>query len=94
MTEGEGVDDDKTTGDEDGMTDGEGVEDVGTTGAVVPDSLGEVTEGVTEGTTTGVLLFTGGLDAGGLHLLDGAGTQSKFIPTTPIGTLGPDGELG
>ena len=91
MTEGEGVEDDKTTGDEDGVTDGE------TTGTVVPDSLGEETEGVTEGTTTGVLLAVGGLDAGGaggLHLLDGAGTQSKFIPTTPIGTLGPDGELG
>ena len=93
MTEGEGVEDDKTTGDEDGVTDGEGVEGGEMTGAV-PDSLGEETEGVTEGTNTGVLLFDGGLDAGGLHLLDGAGTQSKFIPTTPIGTLGPDGELG
>ena len=93
MTEGEGVEDDKTTGDEDGVTDGEGVGGGETKGAV-PDALGEETEGVTEGTTTGVLLFAGGLDAGGLHLLDGAGTQSKFIPTTPIGTLGPDGELG
>ena len=88
MTEGEGGEDDKAAGDEDGVTDGE------TTGTVVPDSLGEETEGVTEGTTTGVLLCTGGLDEGGLHLLDGAGLQSKFIPTTPIGTLGPDGELG
>ena len=94
MTEGEGVDDDKTTGDEDGVTDGEGVEDGETTGAVVPDSLGEEVEEVPGGTTTGVLLCAGELDAGGLHLLDGAGTQSKFIPTTPIGTLGPDGELG
>ena len=94
MTEGEGVEDDKTTGDEDGVTDGEGVEGGETAGAVVPDSLGEEAEGVTEGTTTGVLLCAGGLDAGGLHLLDGPGTQLKFIPTTPIGTLGPDGELG
>lgn len=94
MTEGEGVEDDKTIGDEDGVTDGEGVEDGETTGTVVPDSLGEETEGVTEGITTGVLLFPGVLDAGGLHLFCGAGTQSKFIPTTPIGTLGPDGELG
>ena len=84
------------------MTDGEGVEGVEddkTTGEVVPDSLGEGAEGVTEGTTTGVLLFggaldAGALDAGGEHLFGGAGTQSKFIPTTPIGTLGPDGELG
>lgn len=33
-----------------------------------------------EGTTTGVLLVAGGLDAGGVEQLDdGAGTQSKFI---------------
>ena len=94
MTEGEGVEDDKATGDEDGVIDGEGVEGGETTGAVVPDSLGEETEGVTEGTTTVVLLCAGAVDAGGLHLLDGAGTQLKPIPTTPIGTLGPDGELG
>ena len=54
---------------------------------------------MTEGTTTGVLLFggaldAGALDAGGEHLFGGAGTQSKFIPTTPIGTLGPEGEVG
>ena len=59
---------------------------------------------MTEGTTTGVLLIAGALDAGGLdageldagglHLLVGPGTQLKFMPTTPIGTLGPDGELG
>ena len=94
MTEGEGVEDDKTTGDEDGVTDGEGVEDGEMTGTVVPDSLGEEMEGVAEGTTTGVLLVAGAVDPGGLHVLDGPGTQLKFIPTTPIGTLGPDGELG
>ena len=81
-------------------------------GEVVPDSIGEGADGVTEGgtltaverggltgvegTTTGVLLLNAGrLDAGGREQLDdGAGTQSKFNPTMPTGTLGPDGELG
>ena len=88
---------------------GEGIEDGGTIAEVVPDSIGDDTEGVTEGetlgaverggltgwegTNTGVLLCAGGLDAGGVQLDDGAGVHSKFIPTTPIGTLGPDGEL-
>ena len=39
-------------------------------------------------------LDAGTLDAGGLQELCGPGTQLKLIPTTPIGTLGPDGELG
>lgn len=44
---------------------------------------------------TGVLLFAGVLDAGGVeHEDDGPGLQLKFIATTPIGALGPDGELG
>ena len=45
VTDGEGVEDCETTGDEDGVTDGEGVE---TKGDVVPDSIGEDAEGVTE----------------------------------------------
>ena len=74
----------------DGDTTGE---DGDTTGEVVPDSIGEGAEGVTEGvnwgavdrggltgfegTTTGVLLFAGELDAwGGEQLDDGAGVQS------------------
>lgn len=36
----------------------------------------------------------GALEAGGVHVLDVPGTQLNCIPTTPIGTLGPDGELG
>ena len=84
----------------------EGVEDGETTGEeVVPDSIGENAEGVTEGetlgaverggltglegTTTGVLL-----DAGAEQLDDGPGVHWKFIATMPIGTWGPDGELG
>ena len=48
-----------------------------------------------EGTTNGVLILAGALDAGGVEQLDdGPGVHSKFIPTTPMGTLGPDGELG
>ena len=119
VTDGEGVEEGETTGvvvplrkdGDDGVTDGEGVEDGETTGVVVPDSIGEGAEGVTEGdtwgavesggltglegTTTGVLLCAGGVDAGGVeHVDDGAGTQLKFIPTTPMGTFGPDGELG
>ena len=93
----------------DGVDDGEttttGVEDGETTGEVVPDSIGENAEGVTEsttgvergvveGTTTGELLCTGALDAGAEQLDDGPGTQAKFIPTTPMAAVGPEGELG
>lgn len=53
---------------------------------------------MTEGTTVEALdkgaLDTGALEAGWVHVLDVPGTQLNCIPTTPIGTLGPDGELG
>ena len=66
------------------MTEGE------TLGAVERGGLTDV-----EGITTGALLVAGRLDAGGVEQLDDeAGTQSKFILTMPMGTLGPDGELG
>ena len=100
-------DDGETTG-EDDVTTGEGVEIIGdddeTTGAVVPDSIGEGEDGETWGAVErggltglefkiiGALLVAGGL--GGEQLDDVPGWHSKFIPTMPIGTLGPDGELG
>ena len=101
---GEGV---ETTGAVDPDSIGEGVETIGegveetgegveTTGAVDPDSTGE---GVETGGLTGLeegiiaaLLVAGVL--GGEQVDDCPGVHSKFIPTTPIGTLGPDGELG
>lgn len=93
---GEGV---ETTGAVEPDSIGDGVETTGegveTTGAVEPDSIGEGVEtlgGLTGTEDFGALLVAGGL--GGEQVDDGPGVHSKFIPTMPICTLGPDGELG
>ena len=108
-TTGEVVPDSIGEGVEEGETTGEGVEDgvvvpdsigEGAEGVTEGDTWGAVERGGLtglEGTITGELLWAGGLDAGGEggeQLDDGAGTQLKSIPTTPIGAFGPEGELG
>ena len=103
---GEGV---ETTGAVDPDSIGEGVETIGEgverSGAVDPDSIGEGEDGETWGAVDrggltgleeGIIIATllVAEELGGEQLDDGPGVHSKFISTTPIGTLGPDGELG